>query len=65
MVCATTSTSGTPMAQVGLHAGESVALTLDDIRWRLAELVIHGKGNIEEHVPLLVALNEPAMRAYK
>ena len=53
------------MAQVGLHAGESVALTLDDIRWRLAELVIHGKGNIEEHVPLLVALNEPAMRAYK
>jgi site-specific recombinase XerD len=41
------------LARLGLRAGEIVALELDDIRWRSAELVVHGKGQMVEHVPLL------------
>ena len=41
------------LARLGLRAGEIVALELDDIRWRSAELVVHGKGKMVEHVPLL------------
>lgn len=41
------------LARLGLRAGEIVALELGDIRWRSAELVIHGKGQMVEHVPLL------------
>lgn len=41
------------LARLGLRAGEIVALELSDIRWRSAELVIHGKGQMVEHVPLL------------
>lgn len=51
------------LARLGLRAGEIVALTLDDIRWRSAELVIHGKGNVEERVPLLSDVGE-ALAAY-
>lgn len=41
------------LARLGLRAGEVVTLTLDDIRWRSGEIVIHGKGNQIERVPLL------------
>ena len=41
------------LARLGLRAGEIVALELDDIHWRSGELVIHGKGQMVEHVPLL------------
>lgn len=41
------------LARLGLRAGEIVALELDDIRWRSAELVVHGKGQMVEHVPLI------------
>jgi site-specific recombinase XerD len=46
------------LARLGLRAGEIVALELDDIRWRSAELVIHGKGQMVEHVPLLSDVGE-------
>ena len=46
------------LARLGLRAGEIVALELDDIRWRSAELVIHGKGQMVEHVPLLSDIGE-------
>jgi integrase/recombinase XerD len=41
------------LARLGLRAGEIVALELGDIHWRSGELVIHGKGQMVEHVPLL------------
>lgn len=41
------------LARLGLRAGEIVALELGDIHWRSGELVIHGKGRMVEHVPLL------------
>lgn len=41
------------LARLGLRAGEIIALELGDIRWRSAELVIHGKGQMVEHMPLL------------
>lgn len=41
------------LARLGLRAGEIVALELDDIHWRSAELVVHGKGKMVEHLPLL------------
>lgn len=46
------------LARLGLRAGEIVALGLDDIRWRSGELVIHGKGQMVEHVPLLSDVGE-------
>lgn len=41
------------LARLGLRANEIVALELSDIRWSSAELVIHGKGQMVEHMPLL------------
>lgn len=46
------------LARLGLRAGEVVALELGDIRWRSGELVIHGKGQMVEHVPLLSDVGE-------
>lgn len=46
------------LARLGLRAGEIVALELGDIRWRSAELVVHGKGQMVEHVPLLSDVGE-------
>ncbi|RQR22882.1 site-specific integrase [Burkholderia sp. Bp9142] len=40
------------LARLGLRSGEIVALELDDIHWRSGELVVHGKGQMVEHVPL-------------
>jgi site-specific recombinase XerD len=35
---------------------------LDDIRWRSGELVIHGKGRVVEHVPLLADVGQALAR---
>jgi integrase/recombinase XerD len=40
------------LARLGLRAGEIVALELGDIHWRSGELVVHGKGQMVERVPL-------------
>jgi len=46
------------LARLGLRAGEIVSLELGDIRWRSGEIVVHGKGNMVEHVPLLDDIGE-------
>lgn len=50
------------LARLGLRAGETVTLELDDIRWRSGELVIRGKGRVVEHVPLLADVGEALAR---
>ena len=46
------------LARLGLRANEIVSLELGDIHWRSGELVIHGKGQMVEHVPLLADVGE-------
>lgn len=46
------------LARLGLRASEIVSLELGDIRWRSGELVVHGKGKMVEHVPLLSDVGE-------
>ena len=38
------------LARLGLRAGEIVSLELDDIGWRTAEIVVHGKGRTVERL---------------
>lgn len=40
------------LARMGLRAGEVAGLGLDDVDWRRGELVIVGKGNRSERLPL-------------
>jgi site-specific recombinase XerD len=40
------------MLRLGLRAGEVAALGLDDIDWRGGEIVVRGKGDRRERVPL-------------
>lgn len=42
----------TLLIRLGLRAGEVAALGLDDVDWRSGELVIHGKGNRFDRLPL-------------
>jgi integrase/recombinase XerD len=51
------------LARLGLRAGEVVSLELDDLRWRSGEIVIHGKGRMVDHLPLLREVGE-ALAAY-
>lgn len=46
------------LARLGLRAGEIVTLELDDIDWRSAELVVRGKGQILQRLPLLADVGE-------
>jgi len=41
------------LARLGLRAGEVVNLQLDDIHWDTGELIIRGKGNREDKLPIL------------
>ena len=41
------------LARLGRRAGEIAALELDDIRWRSGEIVVHGKGQMIEHLSLI------------
>ena len=50
------------LARLGLRAGEIAALELDDIRWRTGELVVHGKGRMVEHLPLLADVGNALAR---
>jgi len=40
------------VVRLGLRAGEVAGLTLDDIDWRSAEIVVHGKGRRVDRLPL-------------
>jgi integrase/recombinase XerD len=42
----------TMLVRLGLRAGEVAALRLDDIDWRAGEIVVRGKGNCTERLPL-------------
>lgn len=48
----------TTLARLGLRAGEVAALQLDDIDWGTGEIVVHGKGNRAERLPLPVDIGE-------
>ena len=40
------------LARLGLRAGEVAAIELDDIDWRAGELLVRGKGDRHERLPL-------------
>lgn len=40
------------LLRLGLRASEVAALSLDDVDWRAAEIVVHGKGRRDERLPL-------------
>jgi site-specific recombinase XerD len=44
----------TVLVRLGLRAGEIVALELGDLDWRSGEMVVRGKGNRRERLPLPV-----------
>lgn len=57
--CDLTSTSGRRdyavlllLARLGLRASEVLALDLGDLRWREAEIVVRGKGQVHDRLPL-------------
>jgi site-specific recombinase XerD len=40
------------MARLGLRAAEVIAIQIDDINWRAGELLIRGKGQLHDRLPL-------------
>jgi len=50
------------LARLGLRAGEIASLELDDIRWRAGEIVVRGKGQMVDHLPLLSDIGEALAR---
>lgn len=53
----------TLLARLGLRRGEVAGLGLDDVDWRAGEVVIRGKGNRQERLPLPADVGE-AVAAY-
>jgi site-specific recombinase XerD len=53
----------TMLVRLGLRAGELVALELDDIDWRAGEIIVRGKGDRRERLPLPVDVGR-AVAAY-
>jgi integrase len=51
------------LVRLGLRAAEVAGLRLDDIDWRVGELVVRGKGGTEERLPLPVDVGD-AVSAY-
>ncbi len=50
----------TTLVRLGLRAGEIAALELDHVDWRAGEIVVHGKGNRAERLPLPTDVGEAA-----
>jgi site-specific recombinase XerD len=46
------------LGRLGLRACEVAALTLDDLDWAQGEIVVRGKGNLTERLPLPVDVGE-------
>jgi integrase/recombinase XerD len=46
------------LVRLGLRAGEVAAMTLQDVDWRRGEILIHGKGNRRDLLPLPVDVGE-------
>jgi integrase/recombinase XerD len=53
----------TMLVRLGLRAGEVATLRLDDIDWRAGEIVVRGKANCTERLPLPTDVGE-AVAAY-
>lgn len=53
----------TMLVRLGLRAGELVALQLDDVDWRRGEIIVRGKGDRRERLPLPVDVGR-AVSAY-
>jgi len=53
----------TVLARLGLRGAEVTGLQLDDIDWRGGEIVVHGKGNRIDRLPLPVDVGD-AIVAY-
>ena len=51
------------LLRLGLRASEVAGLTLDDIDWRSAEIVVRGKGDRADRLPLVADVGE-AIAAY-
>jgi integrase/recombinase XerD len=46
------------LARLGLRAGEVAAIELDDLDWRVGELLVHGKGGRHDRLPLPADVGE-------
>jgi integrase/recombinase XerD len=46
------------LVRLGLRAGEVASLRLDDIDWRAAEVMVHGKGRRVDRLPLPVDVGD-------
>ncbi len=46
------------LARLGLRAPEVIAIQLDDIDWRLSEILIRGKGKLYDRMPLATDVGE-------
>jgi integrase/recombinase XerD len=53
----------TILVRLGLRADEVAGLALDDIDWRAGEIIVHGKANCTERLPLPTDVGE-AVAAY-
>ncbi|HLZ24914.1 MAG TPA: site-specific integrase [Ktedonobacterales bacterium] len=53
----------TMLTRLGLRAGEVAAMELDDIDWRSGEIIVRGKGDRRERLPLPVDVGR-ALSAY-
>jgi site-specific recombinase XerD len=52
----------TVLARLALRAGEVAALSLEDVDWRAGELIVRGKGNRSERLPLPHDVGEVIVR---
>lgn len=50
------------MARLGLRAPEVIAIRLDDIDWRTGELLVRGKGELHDRVPISGEVGEALSR---
>jgi len=50
------------LARLGLRAGDVVDMTLDDIDWEVGELIVCGKSNRQERLPLAQDVGEALVK---
>jgi integrase/recombinase XerD len=46
------------LSRLGLRCGEVARLSLDDIDWRVGQMILRGKGNREERLPIPIDVGE-------
>ena len=52
----------TLLVRLGLRAAEAAALRVDDVHWRVGEIVVSGKGGSRERLPLPMTSGERSRR---